>query len=98
MTPEDVEIFFTDFAKEVIVVPAQGTPFTFLAIFDNAYFSPEVGEMVSDSTEPRLECRSVDAERLTRSDIIIILGLSFSVLEIRPDTDNATSMVRLAHG
>lgn len=98
MTPEDVEIFFTDFAQEVEAVPQTGDPFTFLAIFDNAYFSPEVGEMVSDSTEPRIECQSIHAELLTRGDTIIIAGKSFSVLEPRPDADNATSMVTLAHG
>jgi hypothetical protein len=92
---EDLSVFFNnaDFADTVTVI---ATGRTFQGIFDAAYFDPEVGAAVVDSTDPRITCKTSDLANVERGRQISIKGATYSVVSVQPD-GTGTSIVMLSN-
>lgn len=55
-------------------------------IFDNAYYSQEIGDMDLDNTQPRLTCVESDVTNVKKEDTVEINGILYDVTR-KPQTD-----------
>lgn len=97
MMKENLDIFFSDFAQNVVFETKSGLR-EVRAIFDNAFYDASIGETVLDTTQPFLTCKLEDVGQdiIERETSVKIEGKRFSVLQIQSDgTGMAT--VFLAH-
>ena len=90
---ENLDVFFnnSDFADTVTTGSR-----TFQAIFDEAFFNPEAGETSLDGTLPRLTCKMIDAETLTKKTQLTVKGRKFTVIDVQPD-GTGTAVVTLSN-
>lgn len=95
----DIDVYFCDFSVPFTAQPSKekGATFGGLGIFDDAYFSPELGEMVSETSAPRLTVRAEDGDRLVRGDTLQVSKQRFAIVEVQPLADRKTSLLTLAH-
>ncbi len=92
---ENLDIFISHFGQDVVFENG-GTLHEIRAIFDNAFYDASIGEIVLDTTQPRLTCKLEDIRGIKRGDYVNIEEKKFSVLQIQPDgTGMATAL--LAH-
>lgn len=88
MFTEDLTPFFDDFAIEV---DFKGTKFQ--GIFENDFDVVDVGNVVVDSSSPKLLCQSVDVALVKTDDSLKINGEFFSVVSIQPDGTGVTNII-----
>ena len=96
MFHEDLDLFFTDFAQTVTIDLGGGQSRNIQAIFDNAFFNPQAGEMEMDTTLPRFLCKYSDVEDVLRESLVTIASLQYSIIEIQPDGTGIATVI-LAH-
>lgn len=92
---DDLDIFVDDFAVEVRAeTPAR----TFKAIFDNAYFLPEIGETSIETTQPRLTAKFEDVRDFVDGTTTVeVDGVVYDVESpVEPD-GTGMAVVVLAH-
>lgn len=92
---DDLDIFVDDFAIEV---RAENPARTFMAIFDNAFFSPELGETSIDTTQPRLTAIYGDVHDFVDGTTTVeVSGVTYDVESpVEPD-GTGMAVVVLAH-
>ena len=92
---DDLDIFVDDFAQEV---RADNPARTFRAIFDNAFFSPEIGETSLDTTQPRLTAKYADVFDFSEGETTVEVGTVTYDVESEPEPDGTgMAVVILAH-
>lgn len=98
MFPEDLSPFFNlaEFATLAVFELPEGGTREVIGIFDNAYFAPEVGETVLDSTQPRFTCPQSSLSGVERGCFVAIAGAHYSVKSLQPD-GSGTAVVALHH-
>jgi hypothetical protein len=69
---------------------------TVRAIFDNAFVDTATGEIVLDTTAPRLTAKATDVAAIPREAVVTIRERVYSVVQIQPD-GTGFAMVQLAH-
>ena len=82
---EDLDQYLNDFGQRLYISFQAGGVKEFQAIFDNAYFNPELGEMDLKISQPRLTCKESDTLRMQKGDMIKINSKVHYVLKILPD-------------
>ncbi|XPV77938.1 MAG: head-tail joining protein [Desulfovibrio sp.] len=87
---EYLNVFLEEFADEVQAVnPAR----TFSAIFNNAYFSAELGEMSFEATQPRLLCAYEEVRDFTQNTTCTVRGDVYDVDRVEPDGTGMATVV-----
>lgn len=77
-------IIFTLANGEILNKDTEGQPLK--GIFDNAYFSQEIGDMVLDNTQSRLNCVEADVTKVSKGDTVEINGITYEVTK-KPQSD-----------
>lgn len=86
MITEDLDIFLDDFGQEVVF---NGT-LTVKAIFDNAFYNTQLGDIDISTTLPRLTCKSSDVETISSKNTVVVSGTTYKVIELQPDGTGMT--------
>ena len=92
---EDLYAYVRTFGKDIVFTLAgsgsnilntdsQGQPLK--GIFDNAYYSQEIGDMELDNTQPRLTCVEADVTNVSKEDTVLIDGITYEVTK-KPQPD-----------
>ncbi|MDO5057729.1 MAG: hypothetical protein Q4E06_10445 [Lautropia sp.] len=93
---ENLDIFLDtdDFAIRATLRLQDGDERVVVAIFDDPYLNAETGEYELDTTQPRLTCRWMDVQDVTRGDTVEVDGRVYDVVtDAQPD---GTGMAMLA--
>lgn len=93
---ENLDVFFSGLDRVTAVFNTSKGQKNVIGYFDNAFFDTAVGEVVLDTTQPRLTCKASDIVGVARGDTVKIKGVVFSVVKTEPD-DSGTTSVCLAH-
>lgn len=100
MVKENLHVYTRTFGEDIKFILANGEVIdkdseglALKGIFDNAYFSQEIGDMVLDNTQPRLTCVEADVTKVSKEDIVEIGQITYEVTK-KPQPDG-TGMVQI---
>lgn len=89
---EDLDVFFDHFAIEAQVEPRNGDPFVVSAIFDERYYSAEMGTFIHDVHHPRLTVKSADVDDIEPGDGVTVDGTDYEVVS-HPERDGTGTAI-----
>ncbi len=102
MIRDPLDVFLGDFSEGTDLVfewengDGDEMSKTVKAIFDNAFVDTATGEIVLDTTAPRLTAKAADVADIPREAVVTIRDSVYSVVQIQPD-GTGFAMVQLAH-
>ena len=86
MHGEDLKAYVEQFGIDVIIRFGNGDEIPIKAIFDDAFFNTQLGEIEIDMSKPRLTCVYEDVLEVIKEDIAIINGVEYFVVK-KPQPD-----------
>lgn len=97
MIDDPLDVFLADFSlPEELVFEFEGGCKSLRGIFDNSFVDVNIGEMILDTTAPRVTCKYDDAKHVPRESIVEINGSTYSVTQVQPD-GTGFAVITLAH-
>jgi len=89
-------IFVEEFGQEVTFYILNSTggydPLIVNAIFDNAFFDASIGEIILESSTPRLTCVESGVASVKKGDYVTVDSINYDVFSKQPD---GTGMVTI---
>lgn len=95
---EDLDQFLDadDFAQTAIIRRDGNLVIEVLGIFDDPYFSPEIGEYTFEDRQPRLTVKEVSVILVRRGDTVDVDGKTFDLINDPEPDGTGMSVLTLA--
>ena len=84
-TAADRLVMLNDFGVNCTYTPDGGAPVVILTILLNDYYAVETGTVSVEVNQPIAVIRTADAAAISHNDIMVIEGITYKVVNIRPD-------------
>ena len=86
---ENLDVFLTGLdAVDVTVYLPDDSTRSFKDLFDNSFFNTQLGEIILETTKPRLTCKAVDVAGIPRESYVVLNGdesTYYSIIQFQPE-------------
>ena len=82
---ENLDAYFDGFGQAVSFTDSSGETVSCTAIFDNGFSAPQIGDLVIETTDPVLTCKTSDISGIESGDSVTVESITYKVIQIQPD-------------
>jgi hypothetical protein len=93
---DNLDDFLGDFTTTATITPFGQSPRQVPCIFDDPFYSADLGEYVEDTSQPRITAKESDLAGMKRKDPVQVNGVTYHALKSPEGDGTGMAVLRLA--